>query len=74
MAPVFANANNNKRHFARIKCRQMRVAPSLTFRLNQNQSIGSFRTRLIFFYERGVDCSEVVYERSSTGRDRSGLI
>jgi len=35
------------------------------------RSIGVFRTRV---YERGVDCSEVVYERYSTGRDRSGLI
>jgi len=35
------------------------------------QSIGVFRTG---FYECGVDCLEVVYERSSTGRDRFGLI
>ena len=44
-----------------------------SFRLDQNKmrSIGVFRTRV---YERGVDCSEVVYERYSTGRDRSGLI
>ena len=35
------------------------------------QAIRLFRTRV---YERVVDCSEVVYERSCTRRDRSGLI